>query len=160
YVRLDIRASRVRGGKVRRYCGRFLDPTPHVLPSEAQAHRAKKKLAKARLRIATVGQDLARLKLSYRELYQHAPVMYFSVDVEGKIVTCNDTLIQTLGYERREVQKQNYTALLAAAIVKSYVTIAESMPSQEGELETKWRKKDGTIIDVWLHTVSVFDEDG
>jgi PAS domain S-box-containing protein len=160
YVRFDIWAKRDRAGKVSRFVCRFVDLTPQVLQSHADTRRARKELAKARRRIHAVGQDLARLKLSYRELYQHAPVMYFSLDIDGKIVTCNDTLIHTLGYERHEMQNQSYTLLLAPPILKSYVTIAESMPSQEGELETLWQKKDGTQIDVWLHTVPVYDEDG
>ena len=43
-----------------------------------------------------IGQDLSRLKLSYHELYHNAPVMYFSIDKQGKLVTFNDTLIQLL----------------------------------------------------------------
>jgi PAS domain S-box-containing protein len=160
YVRFDICAKRGRDGKVSRFVCRFVDLTPQVLQSHGDAHRARKELARARKRIHAVGQDLTRLKLSYRELYQHAPVMYFSLDIDGKVVTCNDTLIHTLGYERHEVQNQSYTLLLAPSIRKSYVTIAENMPSQEGEMETQWRKKDGTQIDVWLHTVPVYDEAG
>src|SRR5207244_1192761 len=108
----------------------------------------------------TASGDLDRLKLSYQELYQHAPVMYFSMDHQGKLVTCNDTLVRTLGYARQELSSRNYTSLLSPATLKSYVTIAEAMPAQEGELETQWRKKDGTVIDVWLHTLPVYDEAG
>ena len=32
------------------------------------------------------GADLSRLKQSYHDLYQNAPVMYFRLDVEGKLV--------------------------------------------------------------------------
>src|SRR5262249_47343529 len=108
----------------------------------------------------TVGQDLARLKLSYRELYQNAPVMYFSMDSEGRLVTFNDTLVQTLGYDRHELQNQQYTLLLAPSKLRSYMTISEAMPSQEGRLATQWRKKDGSVIDVWLHSIPVYDTSG
>src|SRR5207248_1935004 len=64
------------------------------------------------------------------------------------------------GYQRRDLRNRDYTVLLAPATLKSYVTIAESMPSETGERETQWRKKDGTLFDVWLHTVPVFDEEG
>jgi PAS domain S-box-containing protein len=160
YVRLDIWARRDRAGKVSRFDCRFADLTPIVLQKELELETARKEFARLKKRQRSVGQDLARLKLSYRELYQHAPVMYFSMDSEGKLVTFNDTLIHTLGYRRRQLQGQNYTVLLAPATLKSYVTIAESMPSQEGELETQWRRKDGTLIHVWLHTVPVYDEAG
>jgi PAS domain S-box-containing protein len=160
YVRLDIWAKRDRAGNVRWFACRFVDLTAFILQKELERETARRELAKIKKSERTLGQDLDRLKLSYRELYQNAPVMYFSMDREGRLVTYNDTLIQTLGYERTELQYQKYTVLLAPATLKSYVTIAESMPSEEGELETQWRKKDGTEIDVWLHTVAVYDEQG
>jgi PAS domain S-box-containing protein len=160
YVRVEIWARKDRAGQVRRFDCRFVDLTPLLLQKELALQAVRKELASVRKRQHSVGQDLARLKLSYRELYQNAPVMYFSMDREGKLVTFNDTLTHTLGYERRELQHQNYTVLLSPATRKSYLTIAESMPSQEGELETQWRRKNGTLIDVWLHTVAVYDEAG
>lgn len=160
YLRVDIWARHDRSGQLKRFDCRFVDLTPQVLETETKAHRTKRELRKARKRIHAVGQDLARLKLSYRELYQHAPVMYFSLDINGNIVTCNDTLTKVLGYDRHEIQKQNYTMLLAPAVKKNYVTISANMPAREGELETQWRKKDGTLINVWLHTAPVLDEDG
>lgn len=131
-----------------------------VAQKEAELQKARLAVTKLEKRWRSLGQDLHRLKQSYRELYQHAPVMYLSVDREGKLITVNDTLLRTLGYDRLELLGQDYTVLLAPDTLKSYVKIAESMPSQEGELETKWRKKDGTLIDVWMHTIPVFDEAG
>ncbi len=160
YVRLEIWARRNRAGVVSRYVCRFVDLTPVVLHKEQELQLARKELASIKKQLRTVGRDLARLKLSYRELYQNAPVMYFSVNIDGKLVTFNDTLLETLGYERRQLQGRDYTALLAPATLKSYVTIAESMPAHEGERETQWRKKDGTLIDIWLHSVPVYDEFG
>ncbi len=160
HIRLDIWARRDRAGKVKRFDCRLVDLTPTMAPKERELQTARKVVEKLKKHSHAATQDLARLKLSYRELYQNAPVMYFSMDREGKLVTFNDTLIRTLGYERRELQDKQYAVLLAPAMLKSSVTIVESMPSQEGELETQWRKKDGTLIDVWLHTVPVFDEAG
>ncbi len=153
YVRLDIWA------KEDCFVCKIFDLTPMVAPKELELRTTRAALDDAKQRLVSVGQALRRLKLSYRELYQNAPVMYFSMDRAGRLVTFNDTLARTLGYDRHELQGKEYTALLAPATLKSYVTIAESMPSQEGELETQWRKKNGTVIDVWLHSVSVYDEE-
>jgi PAS domain S-box-containing protein len=160
YVCMDIWGKRDGAGAVSRYVCRFVDLTPVVLQREQELHLTRKDLASVKKRLRTVGRDLARLKLSYRELYQHAPVMYFSVNIEGTLVTFNDTLLETLGYERHELQDRDYTALLSPATLKSYVTIAESMPAHEGEREAQWLKKNGTVIDVWLHTIPVYDEFG
>lgn len=160
HLRIDIWAKKNRAGKVVRFDCRFVDLTPLVLPRDVQLQTTRHDLKTAREQLQTVNDDLSRLKHSYRELYQNAPVMYFSMDNEGKLVTFNDTLVHTLGYDRKELRDQNYTMLLAPATRKSYLTIAENMPKQEGELETQWRKKDGAIIDIWLHTIPVYDEAG
>lgn len=155
HARLDICPDKLGG-----FLCNVLDLTPVVGEKFEKLHLTRQALAKVKRRWRSANQDLHRLKLSYRELYQYAPVMYFSMDSNGKLVTFNDTLIRTIGYERQELQGKDYTSLLAPATLKSYVTIAESMPSQEGEIETQWRKKDGTVIDVWLHSVPVYDDHG
>ena len=154
YVRLEIWAKRNRGGRVRRYVCRFTDLTALVLNREHELHLTRKELARVKKRLRNVGQDLARLKLSYRELYQNAPVMYFSVNVDGRLITFNDTLLETLGYERHQLQGRDYSTLVCPGAAKNHTTIGE------GERETQWRKKDGTAIDIWLHTVPVYDELG
>jgi PAS domain S-box-containing protein len=159
-VRVEVWAKRDRAGAVVRYACRFVDLTPVVLHKEMELQIARKMMSRAKRRLRRLGQDLDRLKLSYRELYQNAPVMYFSLDNRGRFVTFNDTFLITLGYQRRDLHGKDYTAVLAPAALKNYATIAESMPSQTGERETRWRKKDGTLFDVWLHTVPVYDEEG
>ncbi len=154
YVRVEMWAKRDRAGVVRRFVCRFVDLTAAVLSREQELHLLRKGLTKVKKRLRTVGQDLARLKLSYRELYQNAPVMYFSVTIDGKLVTFNDTLLETLGYQRHELQNHDYSTLVCPTAPKNHATIGE------GERETKWRKKDGTAIDIWLHTVPVHDEYG
>ena len=148
-------------GACARFLCRFTDLTDAVLKREQELHLTRKDLAIAKKRLRTLGQDLARLKLSYRELYQNAPVMYFSLDIEGKFVTFNDTLLDTLGYERHELQNRDYTDRSAPAdAAKLCDDRREHAVRMTGERETQWRKKDGTPIDVWLHTVPVYDEVG
>ncbi len=160
YVRINVSAKRNRTGKVVGFLCRFVDMTPLILQKELELQIARKMVSRAKRRLRSLANDMDRLKLSYRELYQQAPVMYFSLDRDGRFVTFNDTLLATLGYDRPDLQGKNYTLLLGPATLRSYVSIAENMPSQPGELETTWHKKDGTQFDVWLHTVPVFDETG
>jgi PAS domain S-box-containing protein len=160
HSRLEIWPWINRAGKARGFDCRFIDLTAMIVQKNMELKTARKMLKNAKRRWRAAAFDLERLKLSYQELYQNAPVMYFSMDHEGKLVTCNDTLVRTLGYSRKELRSRSYTMLLAPATLKSYVTIAEAMPAQEGELETQWCKKDGTVIDVWLHTLPVYDDAG
>lgn len=159
HMRIEIWARRRRGKPIWYLC-RFVDLTAVLRAYEEAGRRSRRELHAARRRLRTVNIDLTRLKYSYRDLYQNAPVMYFSLDREGRLVTFNEMLIDTLGYARTELQDRDYTFLLAPEAATSYVAIAESMPRTEGERETQWRKKDGSIIDVWLHTVPVYDEAG
>lgn len=160
YARVEVWAKLDKAGKVVRYDCRFTDLTPHIAPRERSLRTARRHLTSTKKRWAALNQDLTRLKLSYRELYQHAPVMYFSLDSQGKFVTFNETLVETVGYGRTELQGKSYSTLLAPAKLQSYVSIAASLPLEEGERETQWCKKDGTVIDVWLHSSPVYDEEG
>jgi len=128
-----------------------LEDRPETQSNEAETKSIRNELAEVRKQWRDVKRSLTRLKYSYRDLYQNAPVMYFSLDMNGMIVTCNDTLIQTLGYERRYLHGKNYSLLLATPDRAVLVG---------GESESQWRRKDGTVIDVWLHTVPVHDEAG
>jgi PAS domain S-box-containing protein len=151
--RLDAR------GKIAEYRCRFINVSPRIQANEA-VRRANRELTVARQRLRGVNQDLARLKESYRELYHNAPVMYFSLDVRGQLVTFNDTLIRTLGYRREELIHHNYTDLLADPAGRSGAELWKQAPFTEGEVETRWLRKDGTPIDVWIRTVAVLDESG
>jgi PAS domain S-box-containing protein len=110
-------------------------------------------------RLHKVQDDLDRLKHSYWDLYHNAPVMYFSLDAEGRFVTFNDTLMRTLGYERAELQGRSYVDLIVNPGPHTPVTFSQPSDKEE-EWETQWRRKDGGCIDVWIHTVAVFDVQG
>lgn len=56
-----------------------------------------------------------RLKESekkYRTLYNKAPIPYHSLDTNGEIIDVNDTWLNFLGYERKEVIGKNYEYFL------------------------------------------------
>jgi PAS domain S-box-containing protein len=160
YVRIDVVGKHNRRGVLIGFTCQFIDMTSVVLQKEMELQIARKLLRRAKKRLRNVGRDMDRLKLSYRELYQQAPVMYFSLDRDGRFVTFNDTFLAMLGYRRDELQNKDYKLILTPEVLTSYLAISESMPSQAGELETIWRRKDGTQFDVWLHTVPVYDEAG
>ena len=88
--------------------------------------------------------------------------MYFSLDVDGRLVTFNDTLVVTLGYQREELARRPYTELLAPSARadwdKSLRRDANNTLSEEAE--TLWRTSDGAILDVWIRSVRVLDEEG
>ncbi|MEW4566661.1 PAS domain S-box protein [Tautonia sp. JC769] len=106
-------------------------------------------------------QALAELKDRYSDLYQNAPAMYFSLDREGQILVCNETLLRTLGYTRRELVKRPYVELLPEALRPSFRSrFAEFLTAGRIEVESQWRTRDGRLIDVFVTAVAVRDSRG
>jgi PAS domain S-box-containing protein len=137
------------------------DPPPsEPSPPRAEAFRQAQiaELAQSQKKWQVIQRQFERLKDSYYDLYHNAPVMYFSLDVQGKFVTVNDTLLRTLGYERAELLSRKYAEVVTEG-VEGPVSF-EKPSHKEEEWETKWRRRDGSLLDVWLRTVAVFDERG
>ncbi len=136
----------------------FLDITDRVL-TETELRRRTQELSQANVRLRQINTDLQRLKESYRDLYHYAPVLYFGLDAQGHFVACNDTLIKTLGYPREALLGQPYTRILPPAAQDVFLRDTDHM-QRPGEVETQWIKQDGTIIDVWIGTTTIKDENG
>jgi PAS domain S-box-containing protein len=170
HVRLRVLPVGAVGDGPPHFICRFVDLTGSARHRQALARdelaRARHEAERRHERLRRVSADLARLKESYRELYHNAPVMYFSLDVNGRLVTFNDTLIRTLGYRREELARQSYAELvgLQSSSPDGQRNPGEfrhaGAPFEGGEVETRWRKKDGGVLDVWVRTVAVLDEDG
>ncbi len=108
-----------------------------------------------------------RLKKSYFELYHKAPVMYFSLDGEGKLVTVNDTLVATLGYTREELTGRSYKDLLAPAARGDWEKHApangragDQALALKEETETLWQTRKGAPLDIWIRSVPVYNAEG
>ncbi len=117
--------------------------------------------------MAQLTQDLERLKESYRDLYHNAPVMYFSLDNAGRLVTFNDTLVRTLGYQRRELVQRPYRDLLAPSALQKWEAHMQNAATLPGKRlpvvdkeETLWKAKNGSVLDVWIRSVPVVNSDG
>ncbi len=134
----------------------IVDITDRV-QTEIELRRRTQELSATNEQLRSINLDLERLKESYRDLYHHAPVMYFSLDQEGKFVTFNETVLSTLGYTREDLFRQSYTRVLSPESKKFFLEHPD-MFEASGELETTWVKKDGTQIDVWIRTTPVLEE--
>jgi len=64
-----------------------------------------------------------------------------------------------LGYSREELFGRPYTRLLTLAGRESYRQ-NPGLLQRSGELETQWAKRDGSVIDVWIDTTTIRDENG
>ena len=131
----------------------LLDVTERVL-TERELRRRTEELSQANERLREINSDLQRLKESYRDLYHHAPVLYFSLDGRGRLVACNETMVRTLGYPREELIGRPYTQLLTPAGRTAY-RADRRVFQRPGEMENQWVKRDGAVIDVWVGTTTI-----
>ncbi|RUL89351.1 sensor histidine kinase [Tautonia sociabilis] len=111
------------------------------------------------LRLAN--RALAELKDRYSDLYQNAPAMYFSLDPDGRILVCNETLLRTLGYRRRDLVQRPYEDLLPLEDRPTFRgRFAQYLREGRIEVESRWMTADGRIIDVLVTAVAVLDSQG
>lgn len=166
HLRLRLRPRSGADGRLAHYVAHFVDISEQArTQQELRKRTVELSLVKERLR--KVKSSLQRLQESYRDLYHNAPVMYFSLDVAGTLVTYNDTLLRTLGYERAELVGAPYTTLLAPAAADEWHRQSERAGAssahaltEDSELETLWKRKDSAQLNVWIRTVPVLDENG
>ncbi|MEQ1904556.1 MAG: PAS domain S-box protein [Pirellulaceae bacterium] len=115
------------------------------------------------IELAGDAETTDRLVSSYADLYEHSPDMLCSVDLEtGKIVRCNQTLADTLGYTKAEVVGQAVIDLYhpdcqehARRMFREFITRGEVRNEQ-----LQVQRRDGLVIDVLLNATAVRDERG
>ncbi len=96
-------------------------------------------------------RELEELKDRYTDLYENSPAMYFSLDTQGKLIECNQTMLSTLKFSREEVIGQPYQKLLlgprAAGFLARYQTF---LAKGSVEREASWVTSSGEQIEVWV----------
>jgi PAS domain S-box-containing protein len=158
HLQMDVMTSYTEGGLPLHLRCHFIDVTDRVL-TENELRRRTQELSEANDRLRRTNSDLQRLKESYRDLYHQAPVLYFSLDARGRFVACNETMLRALGYRREALLGQPYTRLLPARGRSDFLA-NPTVFQHPGELETQWVKQDRTVIDVWIATTTIRDEQG
>ncbi|MEW6534773.1 MAG: diguanylate cyclase [Candidatus Auribacterota bacterium] len=111
------------------------------------------------LKFQKVVQELRQSESKYRDLFDHAPVMYFSIDKTGIILDCNATGCRMLGYLRDEIVGQNMSNFMTDYNEeKFWDTVLESLNIKN--LEGIFKRKDKTNIYVSIDAVASMDEFG
>lgn len=158
HLQMDAFAYLDRKGQPTQLRCHFVDVTDRVV-AEKQLRRRTAELIQVNERLRTINRDLERLKESYRDLYHHAPVMYFSINRLGRIVATNETFLRVLGHQREDLLNRHYTRLLTPE-GKEQWDLNPDLLHVSGEFETQWVRQDGKVIDVWIGNNIVLDEDG
>ncbi len=158
HVQMDVMTAYGENGQPLHLRCHVLDVTARV-QTERELLGRTRELSEANDRLRQINQDLQRLKESYRDLYHHAPVIYFSLDGRGRFVAFNETMLRTLGYPREELVGQPYFKLLAPEARAHFLADPGAL-QRPGEIETQWVQRDGTVIDVWVGTTTSKDDQG
>jgi PAS domain S-box-containing protein len=118
-------------------------------------------LTQVNAQLRQINRELEELKDRYSDLYQNAPAMYYSLDADGRILDCNDTLVNSLGYPRERLVGQPMSTILAEPYRSDFpAKFAELRRRGALEIESKWVKANGEPIDVWIAAECVRGRDG
>jgi PAS domain S-box-containing protein len=98
-----------------------------------------------------------------RDLYNHAPCGYHSLDKDGVFVRINDTELEWLGYAREDViGKTKFPDLLAPSSLSTFEAQFSRLKT-EGvvrDIEFDLVRQDGTILPVLVSATAITDPDG
>lgn len=126
-----------------------------------ELRRRIRELTIANEQLRGINRELQELKDRYGDLYQNAPVMYFSLDRLGMFIDVNKTMLQKLGYRREDLLGRHFTTVLPEPRHPSFAANhAEFLRTGFAELESRWRKADGSLIDIWVKATAVRAPDG
>ena len=123
---------------------------------ELQVHQVELEMQNEELR--RVRNELQVTQNKYAELYDLAPVGYFTLDVRGRIQEVNIVGAQLLGVERRQLVNKPLNRFIADAAGKeSFSRHIESVLQRQGmqRCELRFVEKDGTVTHGQLQSVAV-----
>jgi PAS domain S-box-containing protein len=109
---------------------------------------------------ARLFERLQKSEQQYADLFEHSPDMYHLVNKDGTIISCNQTEVQTLGYEKSDIIGNHLQELYPPAYrdhVKNILYQAFSLNKEIRGSEEQMLKKDGSLIDVSVNTSLVMD---
>lgn len=109
-------------------------------------------------------QELLRLsEIKYRQLYESMMDGYAQVDMEGRLIDCNDSLLQMTNYIREEILKLKYHDITPEKwhALEDYLVKRQLLTRGYTDVyEKEYIRKDGTVFPVDLRAVLLRDEEG
>mgnify|MGYP002777927953 CR=1 FL=1 len=158
YLQMDVMTCYNEDGQPINLRCHFADITDRI-QTERELRRITVEISEANARLRQSNLEMERLKESYRDLYHHAPVLYFSLDPGGRLVAFNEGFLRALGYPREELLGAPYEKLLTED-ARRVLKLDPEMMQRPGEVESRWVRADGTWMDVWIGTTTIRDTQG
>jgi PAS domain S-box-containing protein len=112
---------------------------------------------------ARESKALVESEARYRDLYEHSPDMYASLDATADaIIDCNHTLLKMLGYPREEIMGKPLVEFYDSSSHSAMrvVSLAFRESGEAHGTALKLTKKDGSSLEVSLDLSAVRDDRG
>ncbi len=96
----------------------------------------------------------------YEELYSKADILYFLINNEGAIVSCNTTVLDILDYEKKEITGKKFLDLVDDPYQDEIEKAVKKCKSKGyiKDARAYLKKQDGYCIPVMINGLSVADE--
>ncbi len=108
-----------------------------------------------------IEDELIQSEIKYRRLHKSMMDGFVMVDEEGKIVECNSSYLNMLGYDFKEIAQKNYRELTPTGWHSFEEEILNSQVFVKGYsefYEKEYIRKDGSIFPVELRVYSLKDK--
>ncbi len=128
------------------------------LIQELEVHQVELDMQNEELQQARV--DLERSLSQYTDLYDFAPVGYFTVDQEGVILKVNLTGARMLGIERNQILSRQFDQYIDAEYRNEFLSFVEKvfLDHNQGAIEIALQKKGHGAL--YVHVEAIASEDG
>ncbi|HET6460011.1 MAG TPA: PAS domain S-box protein [Syntrophales bacterium] len=140
--------------------GQMSAPEIQKVIHELQVHQVELEMQNEALRKSQA--ETAESQQKYSDLYDFAPVGYFTFDKKGHITETNVTGASLLGAEKRSLANQPFQRFIAPehlSIFQSHLQKVLEMRSKQ-ICKLKLTGKDGTSFDALIDTIAVMDRKG
>lgn len=98
-----------------------------------------------------VEQTLKNSENRFRQMFDHSPVAYQSLDIEGRYLDLNDKMADMLGYSRHELLGRCFGDFWLDTAKEQFPLVFDNFKTtQYGGSELQLRRKDGSAITVLI----------
>ena len=110
----------------------------------------------------TLEQRVQERTAQVQDLYDHAPVGYHSLDVEGRFVAINQTALDWLGYTPEELLGRPIKTIYTPASAEKFEAEFAQFKATGGvrNLDFEVIRKDGTTFPVLINATAIYDPSG
>lgn len=157
---LRRRADEILKGKASKPSGELSAAAAQEAIHALQVHQIELELQNEELRRAQEALELARAR--YFDLYDLAPVSYFTISKDGRILEVNLTGAQLLGVSREALAKQPLSLFILPEDQDKFYLASRQLAATGDDqgFELRMAKADGRPFWVWIQAAVGDDEEG